>query len=83
MKTIQVRQTKHVGHCSRSRDKLMSDILLWTSSHGRAKSGRPARTYIQQLCANMECDFGDLPEAMNDREEWQETVRDIRADGVT
>ena len=25
-------------------------------------------------------DTGDLPEAMNDREGWQERVRDIRAD---
>ena len=41
--------------------------------------GRPARTYIQQLCE----DTGFCPEhlsrAMNDREEWRERVRDIRA----
>ena len=28
------------------------DILLWTPSHGWAKAGWPARTYIQQLCAD-------------------------------
>ena len=39
-KTIQVRRTRHAGHCWRSRD---------------------------------------LPRAMNDREEWRERVRDIRA----
>ena len=50
MKTIQVRRTRHAGHCWRSRDELISDVLLWTSSNGRAKAGRPARTYIQQLC---------------------------------
>ena len=44
-KTIQVRRTKHAGHCWRSRDELISDILLWTPSHGRAKTRRPARTY--------------------------------------
>ena len=48
-KTIQVRRTRHAGHCWRSRDELISDVLLWTPTHGRAKSGRPARTYIQQL----------------------------------
>ena len=37
MKTIQVKRTKHVGHCWRSKDELISDILLWTPSHGRAK----------------------------------------------
>ena len=30
MKTIQVRQTRHGGHCWRSRDELISDVLLWT-----------------------------------------------------
>ena len=29
-KTIQVRRTRHTGHCWRSRDKLISDVLLWT-----------------------------------------------------
>ena len=49
-KTIQVRRTRHAGHCWRSRDELRSDVLLWTSTYGRAKAGRLARTYIQQLC---------------------------------
>ena len=29
-KTIQVRRARHVGHCWRSRDELISDVLLWT-----------------------------------------------------
>ena len=29
-KTIQDRQTRHAGHCWRSRDELISDIILWT-----------------------------------------------------
>ena len=82
-KTIQVRRTRHVGHCWRSRDELISDVLLWTLSHGRAKTGWPARTYIQQLCEDMGCSRKDLPEAMNDREGWRERVRDICADGTT
>ena len=45
-KTIQVRRTKHVGHCWRSNDELISVVLLWTSSHGREKAGRPARIYV-------------------------------------
>ena len=49
-KTIQVRRTRHAGHCWRSRDELIRDVLLWTPTHGRSKAGRPARTYIQQLC---------------------------------
>ena len=82
-KTIQVRRTRHAGHCWRSRDELIRDVLLWTPTHGRAKAGRPARTYIQQLCEDTGCCPEDLPWAMNDREEWRERVRDIRVTSAT
>ena len=65
-----------------SRDELIRDVLLWIPTHGRAKAGRPARTYIQQLCEDTGCCPEDLPRAMNDREEWRERVRDIRATGA-
>ena len=81
-KTIKVRCTRHAGYYWRSWDKLISDVLLWTPSHGRAKAGRPARTYIQQVCEDIGCCSGDLPEAMNDREGWRERVMDICADGT-
>ena len=82
-KAIQVRRTRHAGHCWRSKDELISDVLLWTPTYGRAKAGRPARTYIQQLCEDTGCNSEDLPEAMSDREKWRERVRDIRAGGTT
>ena len=59
-KTIQVRRTRYAGHCWRSRDELISDVLLWTPTYGRAKAGRPARTYIQQLCEDTGCSPEDL-----------------------
>ena len=62
-----------------SASELIRDVLLWIPTHGRAKAGRPARTYIQQLCEDTGCCPEDLPRAMNDREEWRERVRDIRA----
>ena len=82
-KTIQVRRTRHAGHCWRSKDELVSDVLLWTPTYGQAKAGWPAQTYIQQLCEDPGCNPEDLPEAMNNREKWQERVRDIRAGGTT
>ena len=82
-KTIHVRRTRHAGNCWRSRDELISDVLLWTPTYGRAKAGRPVRTYIQQLCEDTECSPEDLPEAMDDREKCRERVRDIRAGGAT
>ena len=82
-KTIQVRRARHAGHCWRSKDELVSDVLLWTPTYGQAKAGRPARTYIQQLWEDTGCNPEDLPEAMNDREKWREMVKDIRAGGTT
>ena len=82
-KTIQAWRTRYAGHCRRNKDELISDVLLWTPAYGQAKAGRPARIYIQQLCEDTGCGPEDLPEARNDREKWQERVRDIRASGTT
>ena len=82
-KTIQVRWTRDAGHCWRSRDELISDVLHWNPIFGRVKAGRPARTCIQQQCEETECSPKYLSEAMNDREKWRERVRDIRAGGTT
>ena len=82
-KTIKIRRTRHAGHCWRSRDEPLSDVLLWTPSHSRAKAERPARTYIQQRCVDTGCRPEDLPEAIDDREWWRERVRDIPVDSVT
>ena len=72
MKTIPVRRGRHAGHCWRSRNELISDVVPLTPTYGRAKAGRPARTYIQQLC-----------EAMNNREKSRERVKDISASDTT
>ena len=82
-KIIQVRRTRHAGHCWRNRDELRSDLLLLTPTYGRAKAGRPARTYIEQLCEDTGSSPEDLPEPKNDREKWREKVRDIWASGTT
>ena len=82
-KTIKIRRTRHTRHWWRSRDEIISDVLLWTPSHRRAKAGRPARTNIQQFCVDTGCNPEDQPEAIDDREGWWERVRDIRADSVT
>ena len=83
MKTIQVRRIRHARHCWRSKKKLISDILLWTPSHGQAKVGRPAKTYIQQLCADTGCSLEDLLRAIDYRKGWRERVREIHAGSAT
>ena len=47
-----------------------TEIITWL--------GLPARTYLQSQCEDRGCSPEDLTEAMNDREKWRETVRDIR-----
>ena len=54
----------------------MSDVLLWTTSLGRASVGQPTRTYQQQIYTDTVCTFEDLLEVMDDRDEWQERNRD-------
>ena len=68
-KTIQVRRTSNAGYCWRSRDELISDVLLWTPIYGRTKLGRPARIYIQQQCEYTGCSPEDLPEAIEQQGE--------------
>ena len=65
LKAIQIRRTRHAGHCWRSKDKLISDVHQWTLSHRRANVRRPARTYQQQLCIDTSS------EAIDDRDEWR------------
>ena len=42
---------------------------MCTPSHGRTKAVQPARTYIQQLCADTVCNLENLLGAMDDRDE--------------
>ena len=79
-KSIKVRQTRHAGHCWRNKDEFISDILRWSPSHRRAEARRPARSYIQQLCADSGYSLEDILGAMDDRDKWQERVREICAD---
>ena len=74
-KTIQVRRTRNAGHCWRSKNELISYILLWTLPHRRAKAGPPARTDVQHLCADTWYSLEDLPEAMDDRDRRRERVK--------
>ena len=65
-KTIQIRWTKHVGHCWRRRDKLISDIFLWT----------PYMDVLvladqQELTYNSSGDSWEDLGVMDDRDEWR------------
>ena len=72
IQTIRVRRTRHAGHRWRSKDELISDVLLWKSAHAHASVGLPAKMYIDQLCTNTGCCDEDLPRMMSDRDGWRD-----------
>ena len=76
---IKIRRTRLAGYCWRSKDELISDVLLWTPSHGRERFGWSARTYLQKLCSDTRSNLEDLARAMDDRDELQKSVREIHA----
>ena len=49
-KTIQVRRTRHTGHCWRIRDELISNVLLWTPQMAEQKQdGQLEHTYSSSV----------------------------------
>ena len=65
-KTIQVRRTRHAEHCWWSRDKIISDVLLWTPHIWPSKSGK--------TCSNIHTaamwGYGMLPWRPARGDEW-------------
>ena len=70
---------KYMAHCWRSKDKLISDILLWTPTYVHTSVGWPIRIYIHQLCADTESCLKNLPSAMADRDGCWGRVKGIHA----
>ena len=54
--------------CWRSKDKLISDVLFWTPTHGCTSVGQPAKTYIHQIYADTVYYLEDLPGVMDYRD---------------
>ena len=76
---IKERRGRFAGHCYRSKDEVAKDLILWTPKHGKAKVGRPSKTYTKQLTEDVDCQLEDLPRAMEDRDYWRRRVNMIRA----
>ena len=77
--SIQERRMRFAGHCWRSKNEIVSDVLLWQPKHGKTSRGRPVRTFIDQLRDDSGCSIHDLPAAMSERKGWQARVRTVRA----
>ena len=79
--------TKPVGsvwfiHFSTSFYHIYIYIYIYEGVH-RSTSLMAEQKQDDELCEDTGCSPEDLPEAMNDREKWRESFRDIRAGGTT
>ena len=81
--TIRERRTRFAGHCWRSKEEIVSDVLLWTPKHGHTRAGHPERTYITQLSEDCNCLPEDLPNLMDERNDWRARVMSIRASSTS
>ena len=68
-----------MGCCWRSKNELISDVLLWTPSHGHPNVGLPTRTYLQQLYPDTGCNLDDLPQVTDDRWMAKESGKSVLA----
>ena len=57
----------------------LAEMYSYGPPHMAMQKQDDQHEHIQQLCEDTGCCPEDLPRAMNDREEWRERVRDIRA----
>ena len=64
--TNQVRRRNHTGKHKRNKDELVSNVILWTTTHGRTSVSWPAKTYVHQFCVETGCILEDLPSAITD-----------------
>ena len=60
---------RFAGHRWRAKQRLAGDLLLWSPNHGKRRVGRPAITYIDQLCRDTGCLLNDLPALLQDSDE--------------
>ena len=70
---------RFAGHRWRAKQRLAGDLLLWSPNHGKRRVGRPAITYIDQLCRDTECLPKDLPALLQDLDGWNDGLTNDRA----
>ena len=80
-KTVQVRRTRHVDYCWRTKSELSSDVFLLTPTYECPRVGLPARTYISSVRTQDVVWRTCLGEREREREwdrerEWRERERE-------
>ena len=65
--TIRQRRLRFSGHCWRSENEVVSDLVLWEPKHGKRSVGGQARTFVDLLEADTGVPRDCLPAVMDDR----------------
>ena len=68
--TIKQKRLKLAGHCYRHQEAA-SNLVLWTSNHGKRGRGRPARTFVQQLRDDTGLQEREMGSMMLSRDQWR------------
>ena len=74
--TIQIRGERNVGYCWKSKKELIRDVILWNPTDEHTNTGRPAKTYMHQLCVDTGYCLDDFSRAMDGRGWERERERD-------
>ena len=69
-----MKNTFNAGHCYRSEEEIVKDVLLWMPNHGTTKLRRPRKTYVKQLCDDTGPTTEELKTSMKDRTTWKRIV---------
>ena len=81
---IAERRLKLAGHCIRHPELSASSLVLWQPKRGDPSQGRPAVTYVNNLCSDLGVeDVAEIKTAMNNRVQWRELSRKVRTDART
>ena len=62
--------------CTVGKVELISDVLLWTPTHGLTSFGWSAKAYYDQFCKDTGCSLEDLPREMANWDRWPLKVND-------
>ena len=70
--TVTKRRIRFAGHCFRSQNEIISDVLLYRLSQNTR--GRRPLNYVDTLCRDTNNMLDDLPSLMSDRKAWRSIV---------
>ena len=81
--SIREQRMRFAGHCWRSNNELVSDVLLRTPKYGQRSRGRPAKTFVYQMVEDTECEVEELINLMENKDEWKKRVFECRASSTS